>query len=144
MTMTATEVSMMLAYETKAAIAAERARCAAVCRAVAARYRYGACCCEKCEGRGDGARECAEAIERGPMGDVDARAQTSVEWMAQAIAERDAARAEADALRERVIDAEAEASRWGDAVVAIGDALGMPGAGSAEIVAAVRELVGCQ
>jgi hypothetical protein len=112
MTMTATEVSMMLAYETDG-------------------YDDG-------EARSVVARTCAEAIERGPTGDVDARAQTSVERMAQAIAERDAARAEADALRERVIDAEAEASRWGDAVVAIGDALGMPGAGSAEIVAAVR------
>ena len=50
------------------AIAAERARCAAVCREVAARYRHGACGCEECEGRGDGARECAEAIERGEVG----------------------------------------------------------------------------
>ena len=46
----------------------ERARCAAVCREVAARYRHGACGCEECEGRGDGARECAEAIERGEVG----------------------------------------------------------------------------
>jgi hypothetical protein len=66
--MTATEVSMMLAYETKAAVTAERARCAAVCREVAARYRHGACGCEECEGRGDGARECAEALERGEVG----------------------------------------------------------------------------
>ena len=50
------------------AVAAERARCAAVCREVAARYRHGACGCEECEGRGDGARECAEAIERGEVG----------------------------------------------------------------------------
>jgi hypothetical protein len=49
-------------------LAAERARCAAVCREVAERYRYGACGCEECEGRGDGARECAEAIERGEAG----------------------------------------------------------------------------
>ena len=65
--MTATKVSMMLAYEMKAAVAAERARCAAVCREVASRYRSGACGCAECEGRGDGARECAEAIERGPV-----------------------------------------------------------------------------
>lgn len=45
---------------------------------------------------------------------------------------------ECERLRERLADAEAEASRWGDAIVAIGDALGMPGAGSAEIVAAVQ------
>jgi hypothetical protein len=50
------------------AVAAERARCAAVCREVAARYRSGACGCAECEGRGDGARECAEAIERGAVG----------------------------------------------------------------------------
>ena len=50
------------------AVAAERARCAAVCREVAARYRSGACGCAECEGRGDGARECAEAIERGEAG----------------------------------------------------------------------------
>jgi len=43
-------------------------------------------------------------------------------------------------LRARVIDAEAEAIRWCDAVIAIGEALGLPGAGSAEIVAAVRTL----
>lgn len=47
---------------------AERARCAAACREVAARYRYGACGCEECEGRSDGARECAEAIDRGEGG----------------------------------------------------------------------------
>ena len=47
---------------------AERDRCAAVCRAVAARYRHGACGCAECEGRRDGARECAEAIERGEAG----------------------------------------------------------------------------
>ncbi len=47
------------------AVADERARCAAVCREMAARYRYGACGCEECEGRSDGARECVEAIERG-------------------------------------------------------------------------------
>jgi hypothetical protein len=50
------------------AVAAERARCAAVCREVAARYRHGACGCAWCEGRRDGARECAEAIERGEAG----------------------------------------------------------------------------
>jgi len=49
-------------------VSAERARCAAVCREVAARYRGGACPCEECEGRCDGARECAEAIERGEVG----------------------------------------------------------------------------
>ena len=50
------------------AVANERARCAAACREVAARYRHGACGCEECGGRGDGARECAEAIERGEVG----------------------------------------------------------------------------
>jgi hypothetical protein len=50
------------------AVAAERARCAAVCREVSARYRHGACGCAGCEGRRDGARECAEAIERGEAG----------------------------------------------------------------------------
>lgn len=48
--------------------------------------------------------------------------------------------AEVDRLRERMIDAEAEASRWGDALVAIGEAIGMPGRGSAEIVEGVRNL----
>jgi hypothetical protein len=50
------------------AVAEERARCAAVCREVEARYRHGACGCEECEGRRGGARECAEAIERGEAG----------------------------------------------------------------------------
>ena len=50
------------------------------------------------------------------------------------------AKQEADALRERVADAEAEAIRWGDPVVAIGEAIGMPGRGSAEIVEGVRNL----
>lgn len=49
-------------------VAEERARCATVCREVASRYRSGACGCAECEGRGDGARECAEAIERGAVG----------------------------------------------------------------------------
>jgi len=50
------------------AVAAERERCAALCREVAARYRYGAC---GCEGRSDGARECAEAIERDARKSLD-------------------------------------------------------------------------
>ena len=54
--------------EARAAVAAERARCAAACREVVARYRSGACGCAECEGRRDGARECAEAIERGEVG----------------------------------------------------------------------------
>ena len=37
--------------------------------------------------------------------------------------DRNTARAEADALRERVLEAEAEAIRWGDAVIAIGEAI---------------------
>ena len=49
--------------------------------------------------------------------------------------------AEVERLRERVADAEAEASRWGDALVAIGEAIGMPGCGSAEIVEGVRNMV---
>lgn len=49
-------------------VAEERARCATVCREVVARYRSGACGCAECEWRGDGARECAEAIERGVVG----------------------------------------------------------------------------
>ena len=49
--------------------------------------------------------------------------------------------AEVERLRERVIEAEAEAIRWGDALVAIGEAAGLTGAGSAEIVAAVTALV---
>jgi hypothetical protein len=48
--------------------------------------------------------------------------------------------AEVERLRERVADAEAEAIRWGDAVVAIGDAIGMQGRSSAEIVEGVRSL----
>lgn len=48
------------------AVAAERARCAAVCREVATRYRSGACGCAECEGRGDGARECVSALLRSP------------------------------------------------------------------------------
>jgi len=55
----------------RAAVAAERARCAAACCEVAARYRRGACSCEECEGRGDGARECAEAIERDARKSLD-------------------------------------------------------------------------
>lgn len=54
--------------------------------------------------------------------------------------EQERARVEIDALRERVAEAEAEAIRWGDAVVAIGEAIGMPGRGSAEIVEGVRGL----
>lgn len=50
------------------AVAAERARCAAVCRESAGRYRSGAWYREECAGRIDGARECAEAIERGEAG----------------------------------------------------------------------------
>ena len=42
---------------------AERDRCAAVCRAVAARYRHGACGCAEC-----GAHACADEIERGEAG----------------------------------------------------------------------------
>ena len=42
------------------AVAEERARCAAVCRAVAARYHHGACGCAEC-----GAHACADEIERG-------------------------------------------------------------------------------
>ena len=57
----------LVAIEVVREVLAERARCAAVCREVAARYRGGACPCEECEGRCDGARECAEAIERGPV-----------------------------------------------------------------------------
>lgn len=57
-----------LALSEREHVTAERARCAAVCREVAARYRGGACPCEECEGRCDGARECAEAIERGEAG----------------------------------------------------------------------------
>lgn len=60
MAMTTTEVLMIVAYETKAAIAAERARCAALCREVADEYEDG----------GDArltAIECAEAIERGEV-----------------------------------------------------------------------------
>lgn len=49
--------------------------------------------------------------------------------------------AEVERLRERVADAEAEASRWGDALVAIGETIGMPGCGSAEIVEGVRNMV---
>ena len=49
-------------------VAEERARCATVCRGVVARYRSGACGCAECEGRGDGARECAETLERGEVG----------------------------------------------------------------------------
>lgn len=49
--------------------------------------------------------------------------------------------AEVERLRERVIEAEAEAIRWGDALVAIGEAAGLTGAGSAEIVAAVAAVV---
>ena len=49
--------------------------------------------------------------------------------------------AEVERLRERVADSEAEASRWGDALVAIGETIGMPGCGSAEIVEGVRNMV---
>jgi hypothetical protein len=48
--------------------------------------------------------------------------------------------AEVARLRDRVLDAEEEASRWGDALVAIGEAIRMPGRGSAEIVEGVRNL----
>jgi hypothetical protein len=58
--------------EIDTAVAAERARCAAVCRGVVARYRSGACGCIECDARGDGARECAEAIERAQVATLDA------------------------------------------------------------------------
>ena len=45
------------------AVAAERVRCAAVCREVAARHY-----CDRVS-RSEGAAECAEAIERGEVGD---------------------------------------------------------------------------
>jgi hypothetical protein len=54
-----------LAEAVRAAVAAERARCAAVCREVADIYRRSGCACAECEGRRDGARECAEEIECG-------------------------------------------------------------------------------
>jgi hypothetical protein len=49
--------------------------------------------------------------------------------------------AEVERLRERVADAEAEAIRWGDALVAIGEAIGLPGAASEEIVKGVLGMV---
>ena len=61
-------MSGAVADEVRAAVAAERTRCAAVCREVAARYRGGACPCEECDGRCNGSLECAEAIERGEAG----------------------------------------------------------------------------
>ena len=68
---TAAEITAMvqrwLATEVAREVLAERARCAAACREMVARYRSGACGCAECEGRRDGARECAEAIERGPV-----------------------------------------------------------------------------
>jgi hypothetical protein len=68
MAMTTTEILMIVAYERKAAIAAERARCAAVCREVADIYRRSGCTCAECEGHREGARECAEEIECGEVG----------------------------------------------------------------------------
>jgi len=44
-------------------------------------------------------------------------------------------------LRARLVDAEAEASRWGDAIVAIGEAVGVHGGSTAEVVAAVQRAV---
>ena len=52
--------------EVAAAIAAERARCAAVCREVAD-ARLAACRDRPYDGRADVADECAEAIERGAV-----------------------------------------------------------------------------
>ena len=49
--------------------------------------------------------------------------------------------AEIERLRARVVDAEAEASRWGDAIVAIGEAVGVHGGSTAEVVAAVQRAV---
>lgn len=49
--------------------------------------------------------------------------------------------AECERLRERLADAEAEASRWGLAVVAIGEAVGVHGGSTAEVVAAVQRAV---
>ena len=51
------EAVRLLVSERDTAVAAERARCAAVCREVAAEYEGHA---------GAVARQCAEAIERGP------------------------------------------------------------------------------
>ena len=48
---------------------------------------------------------------------------------------------ECERLRERLADAAAEASRWGCAVVAIGEAVGAPGGSTAEVVAAVLRAV---
>lgn len=48
-------------------LARERTRCAVVCREVADIYRRSGCACAECEGRRDGARECAEEIERGKV-----------------------------------------------------------------------------
>lgn len=49
--------------------------------------------------------------------------------------------AEVDRLRDRVIDAEDEACRWGDALIAIGEMIGMKGRSSSEIVEGVARLV---
>ena len=52
--------------EVAAAVAAERARCAAVCREVAD-ARLAACRDRPYDGRAEVADECAEAIERGAV-----------------------------------------------------------------------------
>jgi hypothetical protein len=52
--------------EVDAAVAAERSRCAAVCREVAD-ARLAACRDRPYDGRADVADECAEAIERGAV-----------------------------------------------------------------------------
>lgn len=51
------------------------------------------------------------------------------------------AHAEIERLQERLADAEAEASRWGLAVVAIGEAVGVHGGSTTEVVAAVQRAV---
>ena len=92
------------------------------------------------------ARDAHAEIER--LRGVDARLTAALlacgdvgKALARADAETERAERECERLRERLADAEAEASRWGLAVVAIGEAVGVHGGSTAEVVAAVQRAV---
>jgi hypothetical protein len=88
--------------------------------------------------RGNEASALAAAIRAQPVADDAAeRAARGAAWE---LAELRATVAMLRPIAARVVDAEAEAARRTDEVVAIGEALGRPGATGAECVAAIRAL----
>ena len=88
--------------------------------------------CPTCDGR--------RVVATGARG-VGAVVQAAPCWTCERWAELRADLTACERLRARLVDAEAEASRWGDAIVAIGEAVGVHGGSTAEVVAAVQRAV---